>query len=175
MRRALTSGFLAFLFALGAVTTDRAQQPAPPPPPEQEPPPTNESNQTRIIQTVNLVDVLFTVLNRRNKLVPDLEKNDFKISDDKIPQAIRYFSKQTDLPLRIGLLLDTSNSIRDRLTARVAEAFEKLDRRGLSDVAIMPGVVGAGARALGGAALPLIRNFGRDREVLLKDALSQAS
>jgi predicted NBD/HSP70 family sugar kinase len=62
------------------------------------------------------------------------------------------------------------NSIRDRLTARVAEAFEKLDRRGLSDVAIMPGVVGAGARALGGAALPLIASFARDREVLFKDA-----
>src|SRR6202451_1437884 len=115
MRRALTSGFLALLFVFGAVTTDRAQQPAPPPPPQQEPAPTNETNQTRIIQTVNLVDVLFTVLNRRNKLVPDLERDDFKISDDKIPQAIRYFSKQTDLPLRIGMLLDTSNSIRDRL------------------------------------------------------------
>src|ERR1700685_620261 len=114
MRLPLTSGFLALLFTFGAVTTDRAQQqPAPPPPPDQAP--TNETNQTRIIQTVNLVDVLFTVLNRRNKLVPDLEQNDFKISDDKIPQAIRYFSKQTDLPLRIGLLLDTSNSIRDRL------------------------------------------------------------
>ena len=113
MRRVLTSGFLALLFAFGAATGDRAQQPAPPP--QQEPAPTNETNQTRIIQTVNLVDVLFTVLNRRNKLVPDLEKDDFKISDDKIPQSIRYFSRQTDLPLRIGLLLDTSNSIRDRL------------------------------------------------------------
>src|ERR1700689_663886 len=115
MRRALTSGFLALLFVFGAVTTDRAQQPAPPPPPQQEPAPTNETNQTRIIQTVNLVDILFTVLNRRNKLVPDLEKADFKIFDDKAPQEIRYFSKQTDLPLRIGMLLDTSNSIRDRL------------------------------------------------------------
>src|SRR5208283_3884552 len=65
--------------------------------------------------TVNLVDVLFTVLNRRNKLVPDLDKQDFKIFDDNVPQEIRYFSKQTDLPLRIGMLLDTSNSIRDRL------------------------------------------------------------
>jgi len=64
---------------------------------------------------VNLVDVLFTVLNRRNKLVPDLDKDNFKVSDNNVPQTIRYFSKQTDLPLRIGLLMDTSNSIRDRL------------------------------------------------------------
>jgi Ca-activated chloride channel family protein len=64
---------------------------------------------------VNLVDVLFTVLNRRNKLISTLEQKDFKILDDNVPQDIRYFSKQTDLPLRIGMLLDTSNSIRDRL------------------------------------------------------------
>jgi Ca-activated chloride channel homolog len=80
----------------------------------QEPPPTPQ-DQGRIVQTVNLVDVLFTVLNRRNKLVPDLERGDFKIFDGKAQQAIRYFSRQTDLPLRIGLLMDTSNSIRDRL------------------------------------------------------------
>src|ERR1700730_11431118 len=90
--------------------TSGQQQPGAPPPPE-----TPGQAQPRITQVVNLVDVLFTVLNRRNKLVPDLEKSDFKISDDKTPQAIRYFSRQTDLPLRIGLLMDTSNSIRDRL------------------------------------------------------------
>ena len=59
--------------------------------------------------------MLFTVLDRRNKLVPTLEKQDFKILDDNIPQDIRYFSRQSDLPLRIGMLLDTSNSIRDRI------------------------------------------------------------
>src|SRR6202011_1510899 len=84
-----------------------------PAPPQEETP--QRQDQGRIVQTVNLVDVLFTVLNRRNKLVPDLEKDDFKVWDDKAPQAIRYFSRQTDLPLRIGLLMDTSNSIRDRL------------------------------------------------------------
>ncbi len=61
------------------------------------------------------MDVLFTVLNRRNKLVPDLDKADFKVLDDGVPQDIRYFSRQSDLPLRIGMLLDTSNSIRDRI------------------------------------------------------------
>jgi predicted NBD/HSP70 family sugar kinase len=60
--------------------------------------------------------------------------------------------------------------VRDRLTARVAERFSAHDRRGLSDVAIMSGAIGPDARALGGAALPLIANFARDREVLFKDA-----
>jgi Ca-activated chloride channel homolog len=120
MRRGLLSIFLAACLFFTAVS-DHAQQQAPaqPAPPAnpapsqaQEPPP---QSQQKIISVVNLVDVLFTVLNRRNKLVPDLEKSDFKVLDDNKPQEIRYFSKQSDLPLRIGMLLDTSNSIRDRL------------------------------------------------------------
>lgn len=98
-----------------------AQQPQNPAPPAT--PPTAapaqeqqvQKSQTTIPISVNLVDVLFTVLDRRNKLVPALEKQDFKVLDDNVPQDIRYFSKQSDLPLRIGMLLDTSNSIRDRI------------------------------------------------------------
>src|ERR1700730_7756314 len=86
-----------------------------PAPPDTSQPQDPNQNPTIFQSRVNLVDILFTVLNRRNKLVPDLEKTDFKIFDDKAPQEIRYFSRQTDLPLRIGMLLDTSNSIRDRL------------------------------------------------------------
>src|SRR5882672_5859522 len=130
MRPTITSIFLALTLSL-LPPADRAQQSSPTKPqasspdakpqapapaqsaaPKQEP--VQQSDQT-IKTVVNLVDVLFTVLNRRNKLVPELEKGDFKIWDDKAPQEIRYFSKQSDLPLRIGMLLDTSNSIRDRI------------------------------------------------------------
>jgi VWFA-related protein len=123
MRRGLTSFSLVLtLLALPLASLAQQSKPAPPqqPSPQQSVPadkpqePPQSSNQT-ITRTVNLVDVLFTVLNRRNKLVPDLEKGDFKIFDDKNPQEIRYFSRQSDLPLRIGMLLDTSNSIRDRI------------------------------------------------------------
>src|SRR5882757_5432762 len=139
MRRTITSIFLASAVLLLPLS-DRAQQSSPAKPqtsspvtkpqtssPDAKPQtpapaqsaapkhdPTQQSDQT-IKTVVNLVDVLFTVLNRRNKLVPELEKGDFKIWDDKAPQEIRYFSRQSDLPLRIGMLLDTSNSIRDRL------------------------------------------------------------
>jgi Ca-activated chloride channel homolog len=96
-----------------------AQQPQNPAPSPQATPPPQEGqvqkSQTTIPVTVNLVDVLFTVLDRRNKLVPDLGQKDFQVLDDNVPQDIRYFSRQSDLPLRIGMLLDTSNSIRDRL------------------------------------------------------------
>jgi predicted NBD/HSP70 family sugar kinase len=65
--------------------------------------------------------------------------------------------------------------VRERLTARTAQLFVGLDRRGLNEVEIVSGGIGADARAIGGAALPLIKNFARDREVLFKDALNQAS
>jgi len=103
----VSSTLLAFPFL------DYAQQPAPPQP--QAPADPQQQQAPTIIVPVNLVDVLLTVLDRRNKLVPELDKNDFKISDDSTPQEIRFFSKQSDLPLRIGMLLDTSNSIRDRI------------------------------------------------------------
>lgn len=64
-------------------------------------------------------------------------------------------------------------SVRERLTNRVREVFGTLDRRGLSDLAIVPGAIGPDARSIGAAALPLIKTFGRDREVLLKDVVVQ--
>jgi predicted NBD/HSP70 family sugar kinase len=66
-------------------------------------------------------------------------------------------------------------TVRDRLTARTAQCFAALDRRGLSEVEIVSGGIGADARAIGGAALPLIKSFARDREVLFKDSMSLAS
>jgi VWFA-related protein len=54
-------------------------------------------------------------MDRRRNFVTDLDEKDFKILEDGAPQDIRYFGRDTDLPLRIGILLDTSNSIRPRL------------------------------------------------------------
>lgn len=109
-------GSLLFVLLIGT-TSASAQQPTATPaanPPQT--PPSQEIQKTPTIPVrVNLVDVLFTVLDRRNKLVPGLDKQDFRVFDDNTQQEIRYFSKQSDLPLRIGMLMDTSNSIRDRL------------------------------------------------------------
>jgi predicted NBD/HSP70 family sugar kinase len=66
-------------------------------------------------------------------------------------------------------------TVRERLTARTAQIFASLDRRGLSEVDIVSGSIGADAGSIGGAALPLIKHFARDREVLFKDAMKQAS
>jgi len=64
---------------------------------------------------VNLVNVLFTVTDKKDRMVLNLSQDDFRLFEDKHPQTIRYFSRETDLPLRIGVLIDTSNSIRERL------------------------------------------------------------
>jgi predicted NBD/HSP70 family sugar kinase len=66
-------------------------------------------------------------------------------------------------------------AVRDRLVTRTAQIFLRLDRRGLNKVEFASGTIGADARAIGAAALPLIKHFSRDRELLFKGVISQAS
>lgn len=65
--------------------------------------------------TTGLVHLVVTVMDKHHHLVTDLDRSDFKISENGVPQEIRFFGRETDLPLRIAMLLDTSNSIRERL------------------------------------------------------------
>jgi VWFA-related protein len=61
------------------------------------------------------VNVIFTVTDKHNKFIKDLKKDQIKILDNnRPPRQILDFSAETDLPLRVGLLIDASNSIRDR-------------------------------------------------------------
>jgi Ca-activated chloride channel homolog len=78
-------------------------------------PATTQVPTDKIKVRVELVNVLMTVTNRKNRLEIDLAKDDFRVLEDEKPQAIRYFSRETDLPLRIGVLVDTSTSISARL------------------------------------------------------------
>ena len=66
-----------------------------------------------------------------------------------------------------------SPDVRERLCLRVAAQIETLDRRGLSEATIVAGSIGADARAIGAAALPLIKAFAHDRELVFKDALGE--
>jgi VWFA-related protein len=79
-----------------------------------------------IRREVQLVNIVFTVLNRRQRFVTDLERDNFKVFEDGKPQTVRFFSRETDLPLRVGLLLDTSNSIRDRFKFEQEAAIDFL-------------------------------------------------
>src|SRR5271166_6128931 len=69
---------------------------------------------TRIILDVTRVNMLFTVTDKKGRFVTDLMKDDFQVFENKTPQAIAEFTAETDLPLRLGILIDTSNSIRER-------------------------------------------------------------
>jgi VWFA-related protein len=60
--------------------------------------------------SVNLVDLFFTVKDKNNELVPHLTRNDCTVLEDKVPQTLKSFVAETDQPLTLGILLDTSGS-----------------------------------------------------------------
>src|SRR5437764_7042032 len=68
--------------------------------------------------------MLFTVSDRKGRFVTDLSKGDFEIFESKHSQNILEFTAETDLPLRIAILIDTSNSIRDRFKFEQEAAVE---------------------------------------------------
>jgi VWFA-related protein len=78
--------------------------------------------------TVNVVNILATVRTRKNEIVRDLTKDDFALTENSRPQTIRYFSRETDLPLTIGLMIDTSMSQEKVLTAERTASFRFLDQ-----------------------------------------------
>ncbi|MGA2100967.1 MAG: VWA domain-containing protein [Candidatus Sulfotelmatobacter sp.] len=77
----------------------------------------------------NEVNVVFTVTDKRGRRVTDLKQSDFQVLDDsKPPQEIRSFHAETNLPLQVGLLIDASNSVRDRFKFEQESAIEFLNQ-----------------------------------------------
>jgi Ca-activated chloride channel family protein len=90
-------------------------------------PPLSEDPDTRIVVGVNRVDVLFTVSDKKGRFVTDLGINDFEVFENKKPQSILEFAAESDLPLRLAVLIDTSNSIRDRFRFQQEAATRFID------------------------------------------------
>jgi Ca-activated chloride channel family protein len=104
--------------------------PAPAPPPQLQNPDASGSDEsvTTIKVPVNEVRVIFTVTDKHGRYIKDLKKNDFKVIDDNKPaEQIRSFRSETDLPLQVGLLIDASNSVRDRFKFEQEAAIEFLN------------------------------------------------
>jgi len=99
------------------------QQNPPAPPPKQVAAPQSD-DPLRIIVDVTRVNLLFTVMDKKGRFVTDLTKGDFEVIEGKRPQVIQEFSAETDLPLRLGILIDTSNSVRDRFKFEQEAASE---------------------------------------------------
>ena len=73
-----------------------------------------EPSDDRIILDVTRVNILFTVSDKKGRFVTDLGREDFEVVESKKGQNILEFTAETNLPLRLGILIDTSNSVRDR-------------------------------------------------------------
>jgi Ca-activated chloride channel family protein len=78
----------------------------------------------RILLDVTRVNVLFTVTDKKGRFITDLAKDDFQVFEKKKEQNIVQFTAESDLPLRLALLIDTSNSIRDRFKFEQEAAVE---------------------------------------------------
>jgi VWFA-related protein len=77
---------------------------------------------------VNVVNVLASVHDKDGKVIANLEKDDFSIEEDGRPEAIRYFARQSDLPLTLGLLVDTSGSESRNIEAERRASYKFFDQ-----------------------------------------------
>ena len=83
---------------------------------------------TTLSVDVKVVTLPVTVRDKHGKIVTNLSKDDFALEEDGKPQMIRYFNQETNLPLTVGLLVDTSMSERDNLDKERAASRTFLDQ-----------------------------------------------
>jgi VWFA-related protein len=114
--------------------TPAQSTPAPvqqPSPAAQQPPATQEPGNNEPITTikvqVNEVNLIFTVTDKKGRFITGLRRENFGLLDDgRPPVAVLRFTQQTNLPLRVGIMLDTSSSIRQRFQFEQDSAIEFL-------------------------------------------------
>jgi VWFA-related protein len=110
--------------------------------PAQKPQDEEETGEFRIGVDVDLVDLIFTATDKHGRFIKDLKQGDIRLLDEgKAPVRIDAFESETGLPLRVGLLIDSSNSVRDRFRFEQDAAVEFLHQvvRPKSDQAFVIG------------------------------------
>lgn len=114
--------------ASAASSSSQPAQTASHPRQPQLPPVTQQQNGAFTITTVvNEVNLIFTVTDKHGHFIRDLKESDFSLLDDRMaPVEVYSFTQQTNLPLRVGLLIDSSNSIRSRFQFEQNAASEFL-------------------------------------------------
>jgi len=107
----------ACMLLVCSIALGQAQAPAPPPagPGDAD---------TKIVLEVTNVSLQFTVTDKRGRFVTDLTQKDVTVREGKNPQKILQFSAESNLPLRLGIVVDSSNSIRERLKFIQESAIE---------------------------------------------------
>ena len=123
---------LAAVYSLSAAT---AQQPAITPAPPQAAPQTaapaadaqSEDTGPVVHLGVNEVNLIFTVTDKHGHYIPNLQQSDFALLDDqRAPARVNSFHQQINLPIRVGILIDASTSIRSRFQFEQQSATEFL-------------------------------------------------
>ena len=117
---------LAFVISLESISRGQDQQQSQPPqqqPPPQKPP----QSQSKISTEVKLVTVYAAVRDKHGKIIPNLNQSDFALHEDARPQTIKYFARESDLPLTLGLLVDTSLSQRRVLDQEKSASYSFFD------------------------------------------------
>lgn len=132
-RKAGLSSFLIFAFvvAAGPVFGQQPNAPTPSAPQssaQQSTTSPSTTQQPKIAVEVKTVSILATVRDKHGKLVSDLKKDAFQLEEDGKPQTIDYFAKESDLPLRLCLLVDTSLSQRRVLEQERNASYAFLDK-----------------------------------------------
>src|SRR5579862_2271471 len=121
---------LALLFA--GLATASAQQSAPTPDnrTDQKSQDQDQDQSAATLKVnVNVVQLFFNVKDKRGALIPNLTKNDFQIFEDGKPQTIKYFAAESNLPLTLGILIDSSGS-----QARVLDMEKQVGGEFLSQI-----------------------------------------
>ena len=109
------------------VPVSPAQQPAPTPAGQQPTAPPDEVVGNPLVINANEVNLIFTVTDKHGHYVPNLKLQDFALLDDqKAPERVTSFHQQINLPLRVGLVIDASTSIRTRFEFEQQSAIEFL-------------------------------------------------
>jgi VWFA-related protein len=114
------------LLAPALQSQNSSAAPAATPPAAQSPAPGTPT--TTLSVDVKVVTLPVTVRDKKGKIVRDLTKDDFELEEDGKPQSIRYFSQETNLPLTVGLLVDTSMSERDNMDKERSASRSFLDQ-----------------------------------------------
>jgi VWFA-related protein len=123
-QRALTAGLLAA--CLAALPGARAQNSPQSQQPQQQQQPEQIQKPFKI--QVGVVNLFVTVRDKHNAIVADLSKDNFRVFEDGKEQKIEFFSKELNLPLTMGLLVDTSGSMQQMLPAEQQTASMFLER-----------------------------------------------
>jgi VWFA-related protein len=108
--RHFTTALCLMLCSSAWMVAQSQNPPAPAPTQDQQQPPAGEEPVQTFKAEVNVVNIFFNVKDKHGMLIPNLTKDDFQVLEDGKPQTIKYFSAESNQPLTLGIMIDTSAS-----------------------------------------------------------------